>query len=241
VTQDTGIRQGPTLPYSLVAGITPVEGGWLVSSAKLRSTVFSFEDPVVISSLDEVLNMRPSFAAVALNAPVGRGGAEVTAERSCDREVRHVLAGRGIPREEAVTDEADVRGETVHLDDVPDGRRSLLIERYEEVAAEMAPFRQRSIYEALPDLSIFQINDDHALQTRRNEDDGVAERRALLLEHVTGVDRVLDAEVEGVSELDLIDAASCLMTARRVFGKAASRLPVRPEWDDEGLRMEIVR
>jgi predicted RNase H-like nuclease len=31
-----------------------------------------------------------------------------------------------------------------------------------------------------------------------------------------------------------------LVTARRVLAHAAKRIPVHPEWDSEGLRMELV-
>jgi predicted RNase H-like nuclease len=38
----------------------------------------------------------------------------------------------------------------------------------------------------------------------------------------------------------LLDAAACLWTGRRVAARA-TRMPVDPEWDSQGLRMEIVR
>ena len=38
----------------------------------------------------------------------------------------------------------------------------------------------------------------------------------------------------------LIDAAACMWTARRIFAKIGLRIPEDPEWDSEGLRMEII-
>jgi len=38
-----------------------------------------------------------------------------------------------------------------------------------------------------------------------------------------------------------MDAAGLLWTARRIAGKAITRLPMDREWDDQGRRMEIVR
>jgi hypothetical protein len=32
-----------------------------------------------------------------------------------------------------------------------------------------------------------------------------------------------------------------LWTSRRIFAKAATRIPTDPEWDTEGMRKEIVR
>ena len=41
VTADAATRHGPKLPYSIVAGVTPCRGGWLVASAKLQGTIFA--------------------------------------------------------------------------------------------------------------------------------------------------------------------------------------------------------
>jgi predicted RNase H-like nuclease len=47
-------------------------------------------------------------------------------------------------------------------------------------------------------------------------------------------------ELPFVRPKHLNDAAALMWTARRVFGRAARRLPKEAEWDSEGLRMEIV-
>jgi predicted RNase H-like nuclease len=56
-----------------------------------------------------------------------------------------------------------------------------------------------------------------------------------------GVERILDAQVDGAKATHLVDGAVCLWTSRRIAARAVSRLPVDPEWDSAGLRMEIVR
>jgi len=55
-----------------------------------------------------------------------------------------------------------------------------------------------------------------------------------------GIDKVINASIPRVLEKHLLDAAALLWTARRVFGRAAKRLPAEAEWDSEGVRMEIV-
>ena len=50
--------------------------------------------------------------------------------------------------------------------------------------------------------------------------------------------RIIDAEVPGATLSHLLDAAAILWTARRIFAKAAVRIPSEPEWDEQGLRME---
>ena len=43
-------------------------------------------------------------------------------------------------------------------------QRSVLLRRYREVAAEMAPYRQRTVFEVHPELSFFQLNGDVPLR-----------------------------------------------------------------------------
>jgi predicted RNase H-like nuclease len=54
-----------------------------------------------------------------------------------------------------------------------------LLPRYREVAAEMAPYRQRTVYEVHPELSFFQINGDTPLRWTKKFEAGRDERRAL--------------------------------------------------------------
>jgi len=39
----------------------------------------------------------------------------------------------------------------------------------------------------------------------------------------------------------MMQAGALLFTARRGSGRAISRMPLDPVWDDTGMRMEIVR
>ncbi len=124
-----------------------------------------------------------------------------------------------------------------HLDAVS----SALLPRYREVAAEMAPYRQRTVYEVHPELSFFQINGDMPLRWTKKFEVGREERRALLVKRIPGIDRVLDAELDDVPLAHLLDVSALLWTARRIFAHAGTRIPIDPEWDEEGLRMELVR
>ncbi len=83
--------RGPVLPYRPLAGVVPCPGGWLVSSGKLQGITLSPNDPIVLSTLMDVLDYKPAYEIIALAAPVGlldeyrRGG------RTCDREARRLL------------------------------------------------------------------------------------------------------------------------------------------------------
>jgi predicted RNase H-like nuclease len=210
-----------------------------VASAKLHGTTFAPEDPRVLDSFGEVLDQRPSFSTIAVNAPIGYVNQDSPMGRACDREARAMLGRRGsavrsAPRRSASDEETLSRD---HLDAVT---RNLL-GRYQEISEEMAPYRQRSVYEVNSELSFYQLNGDVPLRWRKNSEAGGEERRELLAKRIPGVERLLTIEISRVRYSHLLDAAAFLWTARRIFAKAALRVPTDPQWDDEGLRMEIVR
>jgi predicted RNase H-like nuclease len=105
----------------------------------------------------------------------------------------------------------------------------------------MAPFRQRTVYEVNADLSFFEMNQGEPMRWSKYSEKGVQERRALVEAKLPGVLRIIDAEVPGATLSHLLDAAAIIWTARRIFAKAAIRIPIDPEWDEQGLRMEFVR
>jgi predicted RNase H-like nuclease len=231
-------RGGPDLPYSIVAGVTPCVPGWLVASAKLHGATFAPEAPRVLSSFAEVLDERPTFSVIALNAPVGY--ADKVGGRTCDRMARALLGRRGSTVHNAPT-RASLEEAAVVADDHLDAITNVLMRRYREVAAEMAPYRQRIVFEVHPELSFFQINSDEPLRWSKKTEEGRNERSALLKRRVPGVERIVDAQLDEVPEAYLLDVAALLWTARRIFARAGTRIPSDPEWDEQGLRMEFVR
>ncbi len=233
-------RRGPDLPYSVVAGVTPCGPGWLVASAKLHGTVFAPEEPVFVPAFIDVLDTRPTFSVIALNAPIGYLDEAVVGGRSCDKEARLILGSRGssihsAPVRVSAERDLELRGE--HLDAIT----ITLLPRYREVAAEITPYRQRTVYEVHSDMCFYQMNGEQPVAATKNSEKGSAERRDLLTRSLPGVDRILAADVPGASMSHLIDAAAFLWTARRIFLHAAVRIPADPEWDETGLRMEIFR
>jgi predicted RNase H-like nuclease len=228
------------LPYSLVAGVVPVGRTWLVASAKLQGISIAPELPRMLNSFIDVLDERPPFSAVGLFAPVGLLDEVVVGGRTCDREARALLgrrrgaAIRSAPPHSIFDVSTNGGGAAAHgpANGSP---------RYWEVEREMAPYRQRTIFEVHPELTFYQLNDDRPLQWRKRSIHGQNERRALLKTKIPGVERILDARVPGGRRPHLLDAAACMWTARRILGRAVTRLPEDPEWDSQGLRMEIVR
>jgi predicted RNase H-like nuclease len=211
-----------------------------VAAAKLQGTIFAPEDPVRLESFVDVIDMRPGYSTVALNAPVGGLDRATMGGRTCDREARALLGRRGSAVKSAPVAVDSPEGTNLLPDNIDAISRTLL-PRYQEVAREMAPFRQRTVFEVNADLSFYQLNDDIPMRWSKYSEKGTAERRALVETKLPGSLRIVDAEVPGTSQSHLLDAAAILWTARRIFAKAAIRIPTDPEWDEQGLRMEFLR
>lgn len=206
----------------------------------MHGTIFAPEDPIRLESFVEVVDQRPTYSIIALNAPVGYLAATRTGGRTCDKEARVLLGHRGSAIKSAPV-RRDAQKELDLLPDQLDAISRTLLPRYREVAKEMAPFRQRTVFEANAELSLFQLNEGVPMRWPKHSEKGIEERQAVLEAKLTGVRRVLDAQVPGASNAHLCDVAAVLWTARRIFARAAIRIPADPEWDDEGLRMEFVR
>jgi predicted RNase H-like nuclease len=115
------------------------------------------------------------------------------------------------------------------------------LEWFAQVAAEMAPYRQRQVFEVHPELSFYQLNGDVPMRHSKFGPAGVRERRDLLTAKLQGIEEVLDARLPRVTVQHLLDASASLWTARRIAARAVERLPEEPEWDDDGIRVELLR
>jgi len=232
-------RRGPDLPYSIVAGVAPCDTGWLVASAKMAAATFAPEIPRIFLSFAEIISERPPFAVIVVNAPIGYAERLGIGPRTCDLEVREIL---GLREPTLHSTSTHVRPEEIVADSderlyaIP----SKMLPLYREVAAQISTSSQRIVHEGHPELSFYQLNGSMPLRWSRDEEPGQQERRALLEQKVPGVDRIIDAELEQVPQKHLMDCAALLWTARRVLGHAANRIPTTPEWDSEGLRVEMV-
>ena len=208
---------GPPLPYSVVAGVVPCRSGWLIASAKLQGVTIAPEEPRVFSSFIDVVDEKPAFSVIALYAPIGFLDKARQGGRTCDREARSLLGRRrGATVRSAPAWPVFGKRRSRHVRQLHVVTAALL-PRYAEVAEEIAPYHQRVVYEVHPELSWYQKS------------------------RLRGAERIVDAQLPGVKTEQLLDAAACLWTARRILARAATRIPTDPEWDSQGLRMEIVR
>ncbi|HZT64514.1 MAG TPA: DUF429 domain-containing protein [Acidimicrobiales bacterium] len=235
--------RGPDLPYELIAGVEPCPGGWLVVSAKLQGITMSPEQPQVIRTFTDLLDYRPPFAVLGLHLPIGLPSDATPGGRSCDRQARKIL---GWPRSTAVSSPPSRRDlkawesgdSSVH------GLSAItraLLPRIAEAYKDIGSYHQRTIYEVHPELGFYELNGDQPLLYSKRTSAGKQERMDLLRARMPGVERVLTAKLRGARLEHLVDGCADLWTARKIAAKAITRLPENPEWDSEGLRMELVR
>jgi predicted RNase H-like nuclease len=241
-----GPNRGAPLPYRTLAGIVPFPGGWLAATAKLQGITMSPEDPQTFRSFLEALDYKPAFQVIALFTPIGLLDKPRQGGRSCEQAARRLL---GWPRAGAVAS-APIRPVLTCTSydealEVNGGSLSPLMWRQRrhigEVDKDIAPYWQRTVFEVHPELSFFQVNGDTPMRYSKRSESGRDERRRLLITKFPEVDRIVKSRLPGISEARLLDAAACLWTARRIMSRAVERVPADPEWDSEGLRMEIVR
>lgn len=239
-------RRGAQLPYQLLAGVVPSRRGWLAATAKLQGITMAPETPQVFGTFLEVLDYKPAYQVITAFVPIGLPDEPLPRGRKCDREARKVLRW---PRSGAIVSapsraalrcgsyDKAVLASGGHLSPISWQR----FKKIAEVDNDIAPYWQRTVFEVHPELSYFQLNGDEALTYSKRTQAGREERSSVLKTKFPGVDRILDATLKDVTAAQLLDAAACLWTARRILSRSVSRLPEDPEWDGQGLRMEIVR
>jgi predicted RNase H-like nuclease len=240
------MQRGPSLPYDLLAGVVPVPGGWLVASGKLIGIQVYPEDPQVVPTFREVIDSIPQYKVIAVTVPIGLPTDPKRGGRAADHEARQIL---GFPHAGAIgstptrkalaaSDYESARAANGDLLDVVTWQ---MFPKIREVNEEMQPYLQRQVYEVRPELSFYQLSEDEVLKHTKDSKKGQEERQSLLRRRMPGSERIIDTELPRVRLTHLTDAAVTLWTARRITARAISRVPEDPEWDEYGLRMEIVR
>lgn len=235
-----GARSG--LPYQILAGVEPVTGGWLVAPGNLQGINLAPQPAMVMTHLADVLDYRPSFAVVALHAPVGVMENPGQA-RQADVETRNRLGPRGgaaIPAPSRALLDATSFEEARSIDPKLDIVRWRALKKAAEAIREVQSWRQRTVFEVNPELAFTTMNEGRPLELGRRTQLGRQMRRELVEQKLPGAARVLAERPSGVREEKLIDALADLWTARRVMARAITRMSDPPAWDEEGVRMDIV-
>src|SRR4051812_43934576 len=240
------MQRGPQLPYKLLAGVVPCPGGWLVASGKLVGIQVHPEEPKVVATFREIIDSVPLYEVVAVTLPIGLPASPHRGGRTADHEARQIL---GFPHAGAIGSTPTRAALAAKGYDAARRANGGLLDvvtwqqfpKIREVDGEMEPYMQRRVYEVRPELSFFQLAEDEVVKHTKDSKAGQAERQELLRRRMPGSERIIDAELSKVRLSHLTDAAVTLWTARRIVARAVSRVPEDPEWDDKGLRMEILR
>jgi predicted RNase H-like nuclease len=234
------------LPYQNIAGVTPCPGGWLVLPARLAGITVSAEDAFVVARLADVLDYRPRFDGAAINAPMGLNDEPGGPFRPCDEDARayvgwpRVAAISGTPSRSALR--ASSQTELKQLEPWMTRHDLRRLRWLKEAEREIQPFHSRSFYSANPDVSFTMMNGEEPLRTSPYHEDGRLERVELIRRNLPGIDEVITrVPPVGAAPVHMLQAGAMLFTARRAAGHAISRMPLDPTWDDEGLRIELVR
>lgn len=241
-----GPQRGAPLPYRTLAGVVPFPRGWLVASAKLQGITMSPEEPQIFNAFLDVLDYKPAFQVIAVFTPIGLLDRPSPGGRNCELAARRLL---GWPRAGAIASAparpALTRTRYEEAVEANGGTLSPLVWRQRrhisEVDKDMAPYWQRTVFEVHPELSLYQLNDSEPMRYSKRSQRGRQERRELLSGKFPEIERILAVHLPAISEVRLLDAAACLWTARRIISRSVERLPEDPEWDSQGIRMEIIR
>lgn len=232
--------------FKTIAGVTPCPGGWLVLPGRLAGVTVVAEEAFVVRSLMEVLDYRPTFNFGAINIPFGYPDQPGERYRQCDQEARdlvgwpRVVTIRPVPSRAALF--AESRERALELEPWLTRNDFRRFKWMREAATEIAPFHSRSFYSGNADLSFQHMNGDERLKTSPYHRDGQVERLELIRAKLPSVDDVVSrVPPDGAGLVHMYNAAAMLWTARRASGRAISRLPLDPEWDDQGIRIELVR
>lgn len=230
----------------MLAGVVPCPGGWLVGAGKLVGIQVYPDEPAVVKTFREIVDSVPMYEVIAVTVPIGLPASPRRGGRAADQDARQIL---GFPHAGAIGStptrsalEANgynaARQANGGLLDVVTWQQ---FGKIREVDAEMEPYMQRRVYEVRPELSFYQLAEDEVVKHTKDSKAGQLERQELLRRRMPGSERIIAAQIEGVRLAHLTDVAVTLWTARRIVARAVSRVPEDPEWDDKGLRMEILR
>ncbi len=235
------------LPYETIGGAVPVPTGWLVLPGRLMSATVVAEDPFVEKSFAEVLDHRPAFVALSVGAPLAFPDHPVPGGmRAADREAADEL---GWPRRmsvERVPCRAAVNAPTYEAArEIEPWLTRIAYRRFRQfrdIEREIQLYHQRKVFSSSAELTFTMLNGDIPLPNSRHTIEGQRERLRLVEDRIPGITLAVNqARVRGAGFRHLVDAAALLWSARRIAGRVLTRIPVDPEWNDYGLRMEYVR
>jgi len=217
------------------AGVDGCNGGWVVAS-RAGATI----EPAISTVIEH------GYDAVAIDMPIGM---PTTTARRSEIEARRYLSPRGstifpTPVRACLdaTDYLDACAISFAARGVKLSKQSFaILPKIAEVDRALSFAHTGRVAEAHPECSFVAMNNEGPL-TSKHSAEGIAQRRALVLQHF-GVE-VAALRMHGLSATvdDVLDAYAMLWTAERFAAGAHQTFPSDgDEFDDRGLPMRIVR
>jgi predicted RNase H-like nuclease len=232
--------------FKTLAGVTPCPGGWLVLPARLAGVTTVAEEAFVLKTLTEVLDYRPKFDFGAVNIPFGYPEYPNVQYRPADKAARAMMGWPArvnvhpVPSRAALFSKS--RKDALAIEPWLTKNDFRHFKWMREAAKEIQPFHARSWYSGNATLSFQHMNGDEPLHSSPYHNEGEVERLHLIRDKLPGVEDVVSrVPPVGAGQVHMYESAAMLWTARRASGRAISRLPMDPEWDQEGIRVELVR
>ncbi len=235
-----------------IAGLDGCRGAWagvlldLDAPERHRAALFA--------TVEEVLDGPEGPAVVGIDVPIGLPDRVVDGGRPADRAARRFLGtGRASvfpvpPRAAVYAADYDAAKALSRLSSDPPFAPSIQcwnILRY--VRAVDALLRARPdlrgrVHEVHPEVAFFRLNGDHRLRAGKKgpmRQEGLAERRDLLIGAGLSEALVRSAPPRGVGRDDHLDAMAALLVARDIALDRAVPLPAEIERDAHGLPIVI--
>jgi predicted RNase H-like nuclease len=232
-----------------VAGVDGCRAGWIaLLLGQEQALDASLQTVQLCASFAEVLRLTPVPTVIAIDIPIGLLDAPHVGGRSCDGQARRLLGQRASsvfsPPSRLIleaTQYAQVRGYGM-------SRQAFgILPKIREVDRLMTPALQQRVYEAHPELAFMWLT-GYPMRHNKKTPAG-REERLQAIEKLPGApfrdlrpgfERALHTFKRfQVAPDDLLDAYVLAWTAWRIGQAQAHRVPVHPEVDTRGLRMEI--
>ena len=230
----------------VLCGVDGCRDGWVAVFHDPANDVWGWR---VSPSLDHLARVLPDASVIAIDVPIGL---PPEGPRACDVAARRLLGRRHssvFPAPIRPMLAASSHAEACTIGRGIDGRGISLqawaiLPKILEVdsAVRAQPELRRRVREVHPEVCFHAMSGGRGMEHSKSKPPGRAERLALLHREFPGtVDRALAERRSLHCALDdLLDAFAALWTACRIARGIAVILPERPEYDAEGLPMEMV-
>lgn len=231
-----------------IAGVDGCPGGWLCVSLDTETNAFQVS---IFCLATQLLTFDPFIQVMAIDMPIGLAS---TGRRRCDELARDLLGDRhpcvfNAPIRPALYAPSRLAASAISqaITDRKVGNHEWsLYPKIINLDLALTPLHQRWCFEIHPEISFSIWNNETPIQHKKESDEGRQVRQALIDSTWPGARRELLASLQeqGVSHEhytveDLHDAFAALWTARRILLGQSQRIPLTPDIDERGLRMEM--